>query len=67
MSDKKNENEDNDLIGSDELISPASQIGRLRQTGGTPESRRQIDPDVGDDGEHWIEPTAEDETIPADA
>jgi hypothetical protein len=66
MSDKKNEDEENDLIGSDQLLSPASQIGRLRQSGGTPESRRQIDPDV-EDSEEWINPQAEAATTHPDA
>jgi hypothetical protein len=61
MSAKKNEDEDNDLLSSDGLLSPASQIGRLRQTGGTPESRRQIDPDLAD-SEEWIDPQEEDAT-----
>jgi hypothetical protein len=61
MSAKKNEDEDNDLLSSDGLLSPASQIGRLRQTGGTPESRRQIDPDL-EDSEEWIDPQEEDAT-----
>jgi hypothetical protein len=53
---KDKEEEGKDLIDPDDLLSPASQLGRLRQTGGTPESRRQIDPDVRPDSEAWIEP-----------
>jgi hypothetical protein len=53
---KDREEEGKDLIDPDDLVSPASQLGRLRQTGGTPESRRQIDPDARLDSEEWIEP-----------
>jgi len=44
---------------------PASQIGRARQTGGTPEGRRQADKDVGTDGERWRAPVEEDDPIEA--
>ena len=62
MSPRKSE-EDKDLIGPDELLSPSSQLGRLQQSGGTPESRRQVDPNHADDSEEWIDPKAEDATI----
>ena len=56
MRARKDEEGGKDVIGPDDLLSPASQLGRLRQTRGTPESRRQIDPEVGADSKEWIEP-----------
>ena len=38
-------------------LSQASQLGRTRQTGGTPEGRRQDE--AGDDAERWASPTDE--------
>jgi len=46
-----------------EPLSPSSQIGRMRQTGGTPESRRWVGPEPADDGEDWREPRKEDEPV----
>jgi hypothetical protein len=52
----------------DELLSPASQIGRATQTGGTPESGREPDedaregwpmPDQTDIPSEWPEPTTD--------
>jgi hypothetical protein len=37
-------------------LSPGSQIGRLAQTGGTPESRRGADRDDEPDSQRWKEP-----------
>jgi hypothetical protein len=37
-------------------LNPASQIGRLRTTGGTPESRRVADRGLGTDEEPWGAP-----------
>ena len=42
----------------DGLLSPSSQLGRLKQTGGTPESG-QVDPPPGEAREEWIEPEEE--------
>ena len=47
----------------EERVNPASQIGRARQTGGTPESRRAVDDDVGTDGKRWRKPVEEDEPV----
>jgi hypothetical protein len=45
-----------------ESLSPASQIGRLRSTGGTPESRRPSGATSGD-GEDWKAPVEEDRPV----
>jgi len=42
---------------------PASQVGRLEKTGGTPESRRAVDDDAREDSERWREPQEEDEPV----
>jgi hypothetical protein len=47
----------------DEPLSQSSQIGRTAQTGGTPESRRTIDDDEGEDGDRWRAPREESEPI----
>lgn len=58
--------QEGDRDGHKELLSPASQIGRLAQTGGTPESRLDPNekpregwdiPDQTDTPEEWPEPT----------
>jgi hypothetical protein len=45
-----------------ERLSPASQIGRMRSTGGTPESRRPSGA-TSDDGEDWKAPVEEDRPV----
>jgi hypothetical protein len=42
---------------------PASQVGRLEKTGGTPESRRAVDDDGREDSDRWREPLEEDEPV----
>ena len=44
-------------------LSPSSQIGRLAQTGNTPEQRRVAARDDGDDSERWATPVEEDHPV----
>jgi hypothetical protein len=57
------ERDERDAREGDLPLSPASQIGRLKQTGGTPESRRRAGPDAASDVEEWKAPQAEDEPV----
>ena len=43
-------------------LSPASQIGRMRSTGGTPEGRRPSG-EISGDGEEWVSPQSEDSPV----
>ena len=66
MSDESHEQRDDDERPARERrerLSPSSQIGRLRQTGGTPESRRRVGPEPADDSETWRRPREEDEPV----
>lgn len=48
-----------------EPLSPSSQIGRLAQTGGTPEQRRIAARDDGPDSDRWKTPVEEDRAVEA--
>ena len=52
-------------MSPEEPLSQSSQIGRMAQTGGTPEGRRAADDAVGrgDDSERWHAPRDEDTPI----
>jgi hypothetical protein len=66
MSDKpEKDEEERPARERRDRLSPSSQIGRLRQTGGTPESRRRVGPEPADDSETWRRPREEDEPVEA--
>ncbi len=61
-ADEREPDEQEPARSSRRRLSPSSQIGRMRATGGTPESRRPSGETSGD-GEEWEAPREEDEPV----
>jgi len=63
MGEDEDTRDDDTRVDPRPVPNPASQLGRLEQTGGTPESRRAVDDGKGNDGERWRQPHEESEPV----
>lgn len=62
MEEKRHQSDEEQEVGRRRL-SPSSQIGRMQQTGGTPESRRIDESSEPPDSETWRAPRDEDTPV----